>query len=93
MEYKQRYSDDQIWQLIGKKKEAPKKKTSFRPLHRCPKFQTCVMDCHHRESHEPDKWCFARHIDDIFENNPECPSCVEEMKADITFFPEDFEIR
>jgi len=50
------------------------------------------MDCHHREPHEPDKWCFARHIDDVFENNPECPSCVEEIKSDITFFPEDFEI-
>lgn len=73
-----------------KPKPRPMKKEEV--LYRCPKFQTCVMDCHHREPHKRDKWCYATHIDEVFENSPECPNCVEEMKSDITFFPEDFEI-
>lgn len=97
MEYKQRYSDDQIWQLIGKKKAAPKKKTSLeKALYKCPKFEICLMDCHHREPHPFDKWCDPKsdvNKEKALNGNCECPKCVEELKADITFFPEDFEIR
>jgi hypothetical protein len=53
-------------------------------LYQCPKSNKCIMECHHKLPHEPDKYC---NIDN------ECPTCVREIASDITFFPEDFEIK
>ena len=58
-------------------------------LWQCPKTDKCVMDCHHRVPHEHDKFCNQR---DPVNEGSECPSCVKELAADITFFPEDFNI-
>lgn len=59
----------------------------------CPKAYKCVMDCHHRIPHEHDKFCKGDVADDPSENNNLCPQCVHEFIADVTFFPEDFEIK
>ena len=67
---------------FGKLLEAQVEQTK-KILYKCPKSDKCVMDCHHRVPHKRDKYC---------RDQKECPSCVEEIKADITFFPEDFEI-
>jgi hypothetical protein len=48
------------------------------------------MDCPHKIPHKFDRFCDQNH--QVNAGNPDCPSCVEEIKADITFFPEDFEI-
>ena len=46
------------------------------------------MVCEHRGLHEHQgKYCKGDN-----DNPAECPSCVEELKADVTFFAEDFEI-
>lgn len=74
------------------KKKVSFKKEEKKTLYRCPKFQKCVMDCHHRVPHEHDRWCNSTHIDDILSNSPECPNCVPELASDCTFFEEDFEI-
>ena len=81
-----------LFQRRMKKKVNFKKKEEKPILYRCPKFQKCIMDCHHRVPHKPDKWCNATHIDEVLQNNPECPHCVPELASDCTFFEEDFEI-
>jgi len=58
-------------------------------LYLCPKSDKCVMDCHHKIPHEFEKFCDQNHK---VNEGSQCPSCVEELAADITFFPEDFEI-
>lgn len=58
-------------------------------LYLCPKSDKCVMDCHHKIPHEFEKFCDQNHR---VNKESQCPSCVEELAADITFFPEDFEI-
>jgi hypothetical protein len=70
----------EIIDIITKKEPEPEKKPE---LYRCPKFEKCIMDCHHRQLHEKDKWC---------ESNDACPNCVPEIESDITFFEEDFEL-
>lgn len=58
-------------------------------LYLCPKSDKCVMDCHHKIPHKFEKFCDQNHR---VNKGSKCPSCVEELAADITFFPEDFEI-
>lgn len=74
------------------KKENPENFTEIlkKSLWQCPKTDKCVMDCHHRIPHEHDKFCDQH---DPVNKGSECPSCVKEIAADITFFPEDFEIK
>ena len=63
-------------------------------LYLCPKFDICIMDCHHKKPHETDKWCNPESSvnKENLGQDCECPKCVEEIKADITFLPEDFEL-
>ena len=63
-------------------------------LYLCPKFNECIMDCHHKKPHKTDKWCNPESSvnKENLAQDCECPMCVEEIKADITFLPEDFEL-
>ena len=67
----------------------PKEVEEVKKLYLCPKSDKCVMDCHHKIPHEFEKFCDQNHR---VNKGSQCPSCVEELAADITFFPEDFEI-
>lgn len=77
--------------LVAQNKSNPKNFSEIlkKDLWQCPKTDKCVMDCHHRIPHEHDKFCNQR---DPVNKGSECPSCVKELAADITFFPEDFNI-
>ena len=80
---------------IGKK--SPKKKTSFKKteMYLCPKSDICVMDCPHKVPHTFDDFCDpeSRVNKEAHRGEPcECPKCVKELAADITFFEEDFEL-
>lgn len=95
MRYKQSYNYD-AWDLLGKK-TSPKKKVHFRKkqMYLCPKSDRCLMDCHHKKPHAFDKWCDPdsdvnkeAHVGGVCE----CPKCVKELAADVTFFEEDFKI-
>jgi hypothetical protein len=64
-------------------------------LYLCPKSDKCIMDCPHKKPHTFDAFCDpeSRATKEAYGDNPcECPKCVEELAADITFFEEDFEI-
>ena len=78
-------------------KESPKKKTSFRKkeLHLCPKSDKCIMECPHKVPHTFDGYCDPEsnvNVKAHGDNPCECPKCVRELAADITFFEEDFEL-
>jgi len=75
--------NDEIISYLEKMEE------DLKGLWQCPKTDKCVMDCHHKIPHEYEKWCNQR---DPVNKGSKCPSCVKEIAADITFFPEDFEI-
>lgn len=56
-------------------------------LYKCPKSYKCIMACEHREPHEHSKHCHG-----VDEDPAQCPNCVEELKADVTFFEDDFKL-
>jgi len=64
-------------------------------LYLCPKSDKCVMECPHKTPHTFDEYCDPGsrvNIEAHGDNACECPECVRELAADITFFEEDFEI-
>lgn len=69
-------------------------KTLKEEYYLCPKSDICVMDCPHKVPHTFDRFCDPDKHTELSEHGGVslCPRCVKELAADITFFPEDFEV-
>lgn len=68
--------------------DTPVKAEEEPSLVKCPRSDKCISVCGHREPHEKDRHCEGGNGDDPMR----CPACVDELKADCTFFPEEFEL-
>jgi hypothetical protein len=90
------YSKEEILNWIDNSNKRLKSiNASKEELYLCPKSDKCIMDCSHKKPHTFDDFCDpeSRTTKEAYGDNPcECPKCVKELAADITFFEEDFEI-
>ena len=72
--------DKKIFILYYKKQETPETEPE---ILQCPRFEKCISHCYHAKPHEKTRHC---------NTNGECPGCVPEIEADVTFFEDDFEL-
>ncbi len=74
------------WMKHGSVKPKGRTEIPAPEYHKCPKSDTCVMDCYHKKPHTYDE-SFCN------DKNGQCNTkCVHELWSDITFFEDDFKV-
>jgi len=100
MDYTEKEIYDWVNAGVTSKKDLPTRvkisDVHKKEMYLCPKSDKCVMECPHKKPHTFDDFCDPEsrvNKEAHGEDNPcECPKCVRELAADITFFEEDFEL-